>query len=107
MTLLFCLFESALYTSAKLDSLEIISAAAFHIIPRIEFLLLDWIYQSIRIMTVYTGPSNCLRSLFIGTTAMVINVTVILTHEGIITEAHEGIITEAHEGIITEPTPQP
>ena len=38
--------------SAKLDSLEIISGAAFRIIgltkiPKIEFLLLDWIYRSI------------------------------------------------------------
>ena len=42
---------------AKLDSLEIISGAAFRIIgltkiPKIEFLPLDWIYRSIRIITV-------------------------------------------------------
>ena len=46
-----------LWFFAKLDSLEIISGAAFHIIgltkiPKIEFLLLDWIYRSIRINTV-------------------------------------------------------
>ena len=39
-------------SSAKLDSLKIISGAAFCIIglikiPKIEFLLLDWIYRSI------------------------------------------------------------
>ena len=44
-------------SSAKLDSLEIISGAAFRIIgltkiPKIEFLPLDWIYRSIRINTV-------------------------------------------------------
>jgi len=38
---------------AKLDSLEMISGAAFRItgltkIPKIEFLPLDWIYHSIR-----------------------------------------------------------
>ena len=41
----------------KLDALEKISVAAFCIIgltkiPKIEFLPLDWIYRSIRIMTV-------------------------------------------------------
>jgi len=45
-------------SSAKLDSLEIISGAVFRIIgltkiPKIEFLPLDWIYRSIRINTVY------------------------------------------------------
>ena len=45
------------YCSAKLDSRKIISGAAFCItgltkIPKIEFLPLDWIYRSIRIMTV-------------------------------------------------------
>ena len=44
-------------SSPKLDSLQIISGAAFHIIgltkiPKIEFLPLDWIYRSIRIITV-------------------------------------------------------
>ena len=42
---------------AKLDSLENISGATFRItgltkIPKIEFLPLDWIYRSIRIITV-------------------------------------------------------
>ena len=44
-------------SSAKLDSLEIISAATIRIIgltkiAKIEFLLLDWIYHSIRIMMI-------------------------------------------------------
>ena len=42
---------------AKLDSLENINRATFRItgltkIPKIEFLPLDWIYRSIRIITV-------------------------------------------------------
>ena len=50
MTLPFCFAK-------KLDALEKISVASFCIIgltkiPKIEFLLLDWIYCSIRIMTV-------------------------------------------------------
>ena len=44
-------------SSVKLDALDKMNVAAFHIIgltkiPQIEFLLLDWIYRSIRIMTV-------------------------------------------------------
>ena len=47
-------------SSAKLDSLERISAATFRIIglTDIKFLPLDWIYRSIRIMTV--APSMCI-----------------------------------------------
>ena len=49
-------------SSAKLDSLEIVSGAAFRIIgltkiPKIEFLPLDWIYRSIRINTVVIRPA--------------------------------------------------
>ena len=50
-------------SSAKLDSLEIISGAAFRIIgltkiPKIEFLPLDWIYRSIRIITVIHAANS-------------------------------------------------
>ena len=52
-------------SSAKLDSLEIVSGAAFRIIgltkiPKIEFLPLDWIYRSIRINKVNTVPLKSL-----------------------------------------------
>ena len=63
-TVLFCfLVSTAMGSSTKLDSLNILSGAAFHIvgltdIPKIEFLPLDWIYCSIRIMTVYI---KCVR----------------------------------------------
>ena len=44
--------STAMGSFAKLDSLEIISGVTFCIIgltkiPKIEFLLLDWIYRSI------------------------------------------------------------
>ena len=61
------------YSFAKLDSLENTSAAAFCIIglakiPRIEFLLLDWIYCSIRIMTVFKKKTmNTIDSLLSNT----------------------------------------
>ena len=53
----FVLLARGASSSAKLDSLEIISGAPFHIIgltkiPKIKFLPLDRIYLSIRIMTV-------------------------------------------------------
>ena len=56
-------------SSAKLDSLEIISGAAFRIIgltkiPKIEFLPLDWIYLSIRINTVIDALLKHLNDLF-------------------------------------------
>ena len=59
------------YSFAKLDSLENTSAAAFRIIglakiPRIEFLPLDWIYCSIRIMTVFK-KMNTIDSLLSNT----------------------------------------
>ena len=46
---------------AKLDSLGNISGATFRIIgltkiPKIEFLPLDWMYRSIRIITVSIYP---------------------------------------------------
>ena len=49
--------STAMGSFTKLDSLESISGATFRIIeltkiPKIEFLPLDWIYRSIRIITV-------------------------------------------------------
>ena len=61
------------YSFAKLDSLENTSAAAFRIIglakiPSIEFLPLNWIYCSIRIMTVFKKKTmNTIDSLLSNT----------------------------------------
>ena len=59
--------STAMGSSAKLDSLENNCGTAFRIIgltktPKIEFLPLDWIYRSIRIMMVHMQSMDCIPS---------------------------------------------